>query len=157
VLTEEGIQQVRATASLLVDRGIDAIVASDLTRTRQTADLIAEVLRLPISYDSDLRERHYGILETGPTSEVTPELMGVRDGVIFDVHAAPEGGESITQFLERTRRAVDRLRASDAQHPLIVTHGGTVRMLQAVCEGLSLTGHTWGPVTNASIWTMPLD
>ena len=50
-LSEVGYAQARAAADLLEDKDITAIVASDLTRARTTAEIIGERLGIPVDVD----------------------------------------------------------------------------------------------------------
>ncbi len=155
VLTAQGREQIRIAAlSLPVD--LDMAVTSDLQRTRESAAILLENHPIPLSVDAGFRERHYGILEEGPLEAVTPELMGVHDGHVVDPGAHPQGGESLTEFFDRVVAAVERVAETGSQHTLVVTHGGTIRMIRAYCEGSPLAGLTWDPVPNASVWTVEL-
>lgn len=61
-LSEEGRRQVHAAKELLSDKGIEAIYASDLTRARETAKIVAEHLDLPVTYLPAFRESNNGYL-----------------------------------------------------------------------------------------------
>jgi broad specificity phosphatase PhoE len=56
VLTPRGVDQVRATATLLVQLGIDRLYASPLGRVRATVALMNEQLALPVRFDDRLKE-----------------------------------------------------------------------------------------------------
>ncbi|MDE3094312.1 MAG: histidine phosphatase family protein [Acidobacteriota bacterium] len=152
-LTERGIEQVRAAAEKLAESGARRIISSDLTRARETAEVIGQRLGLEISYDPTLRERSYGDLEGRLDDVLSPETSGIANGVIVDVHAAPPGGESIAALKERITTALERLAT---QHPgetiIVVTHGGLIRTLRAA-QSPVLIGREWSRVTNAEIWT----
>src|SRR6185436_10822987 len=59
-LSELGHEQARAVAEELAGCGAGALYASDLSRTMQTAQPIAERLGLEIVQEPALRERHFG-------------------------------------------------------------------------------------------------
>src|SRR5256885_12101092 len=60
-LSDAGREQARALAEAVRDAGIDGIVASDLDRAHETAQIVAGVLGLPQpSIDSGWRERDVG-------------------------------------------------------------------------------------------------
>ncbi len=153
-LTEHGVAQVRAAAERLLTSGATRIISSDLVRARETAQLIALRLKLPIEFDAHLRERSYGELEGHSLDELTPEGSGFSHGVIVDLNAAAPGGESIAQVKERVVDALDRL-AHDypGEIIIIVTHGGIIRTLRAA-QSSSMLGHEWSQVDNAEIWEM---
>ena len=153
VLTARGREQVREAAQSLVGRGLDLLVASDLTRTVQSAEIVAEVLGLPVELDPGLRERHYGVLECGPVGRATPEQTGVLDGRVVDIDAAPVGGESLADVYARAALVVKRLvRERPGTSPVLLTHGGMIRALRPYCAGRSMYDEVWDRVGNASVW-----
>ncbi|MDE3031928.1 MAG: histidine phosphatase family protein [Acidobacteriota bacterium] len=151
-LTARGVAQVRAAAERLTDSGARRIVSSDLARARESAEVIAELLGLPVTLDAGLRERSYGELEGRPDDVLTPETSGIANGMIVDVEAAPANGESLAALKERVTTTLERLAA---QHPgetiIVVTHGGLIRTLRAA-QSPSMLGCEWSRVANAEIW-----
>ena len=71
-LNEKGREQARVVAERLAAESIDAIVASDLQRAIQTAEMIAEPHGLPVVTTPLLRERDWG----GFTGRFIPDLKG---------------------------------------------------------------------------------
>ena len=59
-LSETGLAQARSAAELVAKLGGSKIVASDLQRAANTAQIIADRLGLPVSTDARLRETHLG-------------------------------------------------------------------------------------------------
>ncbi len=57
-LTEKGEMQARAAAESLKHEGLRRIVASPYTRTLQTADTVAAILRIPVFINPVVRERY---------------------------------------------------------------------------------------------------
>jgi broad specificity phosphatase PhoE len=151
-LTPRGREQALAAAATLGD-GFDLIVSSDSRRARETADLIASVLRVPILILPALRERNYGVLEGGPISAATADLTGIGGDRVVDADAHPVGGESLRQLFGRTARAIDQIvREHAGQRVLVVTHGGAIRTIRAYCEGTDVDDLAWDRVTNCSVW-----
>ena len=62
-LTEEGKKQAMKLAKNLENVQIDKIYSSDLSRARQTAEVIASTRGLPIKISKLLRERNWGSLQ----------------------------------------------------------------------------------------------
>jgi broad specificity phosphatase PhoE len=62
-LTEKGISQAQSLADSLKGKHIAAIFSSTLLRTRQTAQILADKLCLPISFSEDLIEVNLGLLD----------------------------------------------------------------------------------------------
>ena len=131
-LNPTGFAQARAAADLLRHRGIASLVASPLSRTRVTAEIVAEALGLPIAFDDGLREAAFGVHEGQPL------------GAWFADWAAgqltPEGGELFATLRARAVAAVNRALARPAP-VLVVAHGGVFRTLRAEM-GLASTQRT---------------
>lgn len=71
-LNDKGRQQARLVAERLASEPLDAVVASDLRRAIQTAELLAEPHHLPVVTTPLLRERDWG----GFTGRYIPDLKG---------------------------------------------------------------------------------
>ena len=96
----------------------------------QTAEHCARTTGLELSTTPALREQGYGVLEGRPSRE----LWDVVDWT--DPHWAAEGGESLAQLHARVAGYLDRLRADPpADVVALVTHGDTIRAIQAVAAG----------------------
>ena len=123
-LSDYGRRQARELADDLAGDGLDAVYSSDLARARETAEIVADRLGLPVVCDPDLREKNWGSWEGLTPAE--------RDGVEFV-------GESTEEHGERTVRALRRIAES---HPggrvLVVTHGGSLRRVQVEVLGMAL-------------------
>ena len=135
-LTELGHQQAAAAAAELAaltraGAGPGALVSSDLLRAVQTAEHCAAATGLPLTTTAELREQGYGVLEGRPSRE----LWDVVDWT--DVHWSAEGGESLAQLHTRVSAYLSELRADPpAEVVALVTHGDTIRAVQAVVAGL---------------------
>ncbi len=123
-LSDYGREQARRLAEELAGEEFDAIYASDLTRARETAEIVGEALHLPVIVDPDLREKNWGNWE-GLTSTERLEVELV--------------GESTEQHRRRILAALGRIAA---QHPygrvLVVTHGGSMRRVQTEALGFAM-------------------
>jgi broad specificity phosphatase PhoE len=124
-LTARGRQQAAAVADELAKVSFDRIVSSDLSRTRDTAEVIAKRHGLPVEVVPELREINVGD-QTGKTFDETRGLPIWNDGGFV----AWPGGETLEQVLARTLGALDRLtRESPGKTILVVGHGGVNRIL----------------------------
>ncbi len=121
-LNATGIAQARAAAQQLLHRGIATIVSSPLSRARVTAEIVAEALGLPVSFDPDLQEVNWGVQEGQPTSNWFADWT--------DGGFAPEGGETFAQLRHRATAGVNRALERPAD-VLIVAHGAVFRVLRA--------------------------
>ena len=125
--TAEELAKKLATAELPV---AEAILASDLLRARQTAEIIANVLDLPIRLDAGLREQSLGELEGRLYTEQFGELtvQGTIDELWRDPFRRPPGGESVADLYERVQATLTRLgKATPGRLLVVATHGGVVR------------------------------
>lgn len=128
----------------LVDRVEDLdYVASPMTRTRETMDLLRTAIGLyPTGYrlDSRLVELTFGAWEGMTWKEVRkaePQLAAQRERDKWGY--APPGGESYAMLADRVRPILDDL----ARDTVIVAHGGVARAFLAVACGVS-TRHAAG-------------
>ena len=121
-LNANGLSQARLAAEKLRHRGIATIVASPLSRARVTAEIVAEVLQLPVALDDDLREVRFGVQEGKTMSDW---FASWQAGEI-----TPEGAET---FAALRRRAVGAANRAVAQPPavLVVAHGALFRSLRS--------------------------
>lgn len=154
VLTQKGRDQVRRSIEAMTQR-VDAIVTSDLARARESAQIASEILGLEPRVDPRLRERCFGVLEGSSIDDVPASAVGIVDGVVVDVDASPDEGETLRQFRDRSLVAL-LAAASDAMSTLVVTHGGVIRVLRSHFDGEPLVGTRWREVENAGLWTVSL-
>lgn len=157
-LTETGRDQAARAAQDLATRAPRAsvIVASDLVRAAETAEIIAGVLRLPVEFDPELREQGLGSLEgTSAASGPKPDVL---DKFWRDPYLRPPGGETVAEMYGRVHRALRRLTmARPGAEMIIVTHGGPVRVAMATSLPPPGAELPRSPVGNASIsrWPVP--
>jgi len=59
-LTQKGREQIKQTSESLKEVGIGAIYASPLLRTKESAQILSEMLGLPIIFDDRLLEHDHG-------------------------------------------------------------------------------------------------
>lgn len=137
-LDEVGRAQARDFAEQLRGR-VDAIVASDLLRASESAQIIGETLQVPVlALDADLRERGYGIFEGLTRLECEqqhPELWSRRSS---DRNIEPPGGEPRAEVIARMQRGLARavgLMRGRHQNGLIIGHGSSLRMFLEVLTG----------------------
>ena len=86
LLLKGGKDHAKNLAKELLDVHFDAVFSSDLTRTRQTAEILALERKLAVETTELLRERTFGKLEGKATSElraIHAELIKLEDEEIF--------------------------------------------------------------------------
>jgi 2,3-bisphosphoglycerate-dependent phosphoglycerate mutase len=172
-LTERGLRQAADAAAQFGYRPVRAIYASDLRRAQQTAAAFSSVLGLPVYTDARLRERCLGVLEGTPHATISPSALGHGNGRLFGPDTRPAGGESVRDLYLRAAAFCDDLAAGlrgdrdtlpglaepglskTSGDVLVIAHGGTVRVLEAVVHGIPVDHMTWRPVDNATIVEVP--
>jgi isoleucyl-tRNA synthetase len=135
-LTEKGKEQARRSAeTLLKDVGIDMVIASPFQRTRETAEIVCEVLGLSaeqIVYDARLGEIQLGEMN-GVLNDAYHSFLKEHGGWFI---AKPERGESWTDVKKRVGKFLYDIDVQYAgKRILIVAHNSPLRMLGAVNAG----------------------
>lgn len=140
-LTEQGRIEARELASLLMDIPFDAAYSSPLQRARQTLEEIIDTLHLLVTptFDPDLRERSWGILE-GKYSDNRNTDFTVEEQALWQTFdAAPSGGESYADVSQRVSRNFDDHvlpQLKQGQNVLIVSHNSALKTLQRYLENI---------------------
>lgn len=107
-LTPAGVEQAQAAARQMLARSdIDAIASSPLPRARQTADVVAGVLGLPVVTVDGFRETDFGAWEGYTFAEVRERWADELNAWLADPAVAPPGGESFAATAERVGEARD--------------------------------------------------
>lgn len=145
-LDEHGQWQAARLSEALAHEPLAAIYSSDLQRARATAQAVADRQGLPVTEDQALRERGFGRFEGVTFAEIEAQWPdAAKRWRKRDEHFAPDGGETLRVFYERSLAAVLRLAA---RHPgeqvLLVAHGGVLDCIHRAALGLSLQApRTW--------------
>jgi broad specificity phosphatase PhoE len=124
-LTDRGFEQARAVAESLADAGATRILTSPLRRARETAQVIAERLDLPVTELEELRE----LRESEDFGELSLEDQRLRRWSVWMAEHGDEpdhsyrGGESFNEITDRVRVVQERLVADGAESTIAVSHG----------------------------------
>jgi 2,3-bisphosphoglycerate-dependent phosphoglycerate mutase len=149
-LTQKGVQQAQLLAARWqkVQASLDAplfdtIIASPLTRARQTAEIIAGELNLAIELDSIWIERGFGKLD----GLQLDEILARNPRVDFHHPYEPpgEGGESSVDLFLRASQALRSVLLRPAGGYLIVSHGAILNMVVYAILGITPHGHYNSP------------
>ena len=117
-----------------------AVYSSSSSRSRSTAEALADNWNVPLTTDPDLREINCGVTEGMLVEEVKqryPELWS-RNASQDDCDFAWPDGETYTNFRERVFGALNRIasRHINTRVP-VVTHTGVISQVVGAIEGLS--------------------
>ena len=116
--------------------GVDVVVASPLRRTRETADIVAGALGLPVAFDDDLVELDFGDLEGLTFDEAAAKHPLAARRFLSDVTVSAPGGESIADVSTRVSRARRRILSEHAGRTLlVVSHVTPLKLLLAAGLG----------------------
>ncbi|MEN8190486.1 MAG: histidine phosphatase family protein [Thermodesulfobacteriota bacterium] len=130
-LSPEGILLAKQWEVRLREMGFERIVASPLGRVRETVALINSIMDLPVEFDNNLKEQHWGDWQGATLAELKSchgEELGKQVAAGWDF--CPPGGESRHQVYKRSRQAIDRLTTKyPGSHILIVCHEGIIKTL----------------------------
>ncbi len=130
-LTGLGRRQSETLAERLRDVSLAAVYASDLSRCRYAAELIARDHGLEPACFAELRELHIGKWQGLTWEEIQRRWPDEWQARLDDlVHYQVDGGESLRQMAERVRPVIARLVARHRGEEIaLVAHGGVNRVI----------------------------
>jgi probable phosphoglycerate mutase len=152
-LSDVGQAQARALGRRLAAHDFTALYASDLSRARQTASIIAEHTGRKLVVDGRLRERCFGIFEGLTAGEIEERFPQEHARFVSrDPDYEVPGGECATRF---AGRCLGCLAEIAGRHPgeeiVVVTHGLVLDSLYRAAEGLGHGERRPVPLINASL------
>lgn len=120
-LNPRGMAQAREAAEVLRGRGIRSLVASPLSRARDTAAIIGDALGLAVEIEPELREVAFGAQEGQPMGDWYEDW--IAGGF------TPPGAETFAGLRTRATAAANRALQREPL-VLIVAHGTLFRALR---------------------------
>jgi probable phosphoglycerate mutase len=134
-LNERGREQARELAAAL--DGVDVIYTSDLARARETAEILGTRLGLEVRLDPRLRERSFGAWEGKTWDELEERSADALERWRAGETHGPDDAEPYEEFSRRVRSFLeDVVDRHPAERVLVVGHGGSIRAIQALADGL---------------------
>lgn len=132
-LIEEGVREVEKSAEILKEKNIDLIFASDIKRTRQTAQIVADKINKKVNLDERLRDTNWGILQ-GKSKKEAWEYFSHDMKKRFK-ETVPNG----ESWDDCQRRMVDAFKDIEKKHKekniLIVSHMDPLWLLEGWIKG----------------------
>jgi broad specificity phosphatase PhoE len=125
-LNQTGREQAQTLVERLGAEMIEAIYASTLVRTQQTAAPLAEAHRLEVGVLADLREIGAGDFEM--TADATNYITTLMRWGAGDLDARIQGGENATEFFVRYDTAIAHIAAAGHRTAVAVSHGAALRV-----------------------------
>lgn len=139
-INEVGRAQAFAVRNQLKDLQFSAMYSSDLLRSRQTAELLAEPLGLNVTLEPRLREMDLGSWEGMLFDEIRtrfPQELSKR--ARDPLNARAPRGESPMEVAERVIPAVDEIAVRHRDETvLIIAHGISLAIVTCRAQGISL-------------------
>jgi 2,3-bisphosphoglycerate-dependent phosphoglycerate mutase len=152
-ISELGREQVSALATRLQGRRVAAVVSSPYSRARDTAELIAKALDVPLEIADDLRELDAGDVTGLPHGKGIAQVDEVFGRWLHgDLAASCPGGETGAQLVTRVRGALealaDRFRGEAV---VVVSHGGAMTLALPLICGQSARELAARPLANTAV------
>ena len=156
-LSARGRAEIAVVAGRLAEEKIDAIYASPLQRTQETAEILADRLTLPVQYREDVIELDFGEWTGLTADQIRKDERWQAWSSCRSIAAIP-GGESWRQVQDRVVHALFDLRRI---HPddsvVVVSHGDVIRAGLLFALGMPLDFHSRLEIGLASISAIRLD
>ena len=136
-LAAAGRRQAAELAERLAGVPLQRIYASDLRRSRETAERVASAHGLPVEIDADLRELDFGAWEGRRLADLWRDSPAEAGEWESDLRRVPATfGETFAELEARVNRFAASLpRCGDA---LVVAHRGSLAVLYAQLSGASI-------------------
>jgi broad specificity phosphatase PhoE len=133
-LTEQGREQARVAGEKIARLfSPSRLFASPYARARHTAEIIGQIVNLPVEIEADLREQSFGVFSGQPYESLLSDAA-YHEGPRWSWR--PEEGESLVDVYDRAVPVLERLaRASIGHDVIVVSHGGVMLALCAFVGG----------------------
>jgi len=132
-LTKRGEEQIKEAGDRLKDKNIDLIFSSDITRTKQTSEIISRKINVRPIFDIRLREIDYGEYKGKLIKDYRKDFPSLKQR-FFE---RPKNGES---KLDVEERLLDFFNEIDGKYKnkniLIISHQGTLHILEGALMGI---------------------
>lgn len=135
-VAESGYAQLARTRANLQTKGVDRILYSPMLRCRQSVDFLQ--LNVESAIHPDLREIDFGVWEGRTFTEIVEGWPAeVQDWSNWSEEFTFPAGENIGCFLQRVKRVREAVEQCQAEHLLLVSHGGMIKHLLCLYLGIS--------------------
>lgn len=136
-LSEKGGNTMLSASSVLKSMGIGMIVSSPEVRTKESAEIIARELSLPVRYMDELQGRKWGEFAGKSWDEVS-KILGAKTLAERYTFVPPQG-ESWEQFERRILKVVNAIVTDSAgKNVCIISHGSVIRVLLPKIFGIAV-------------------
>lgn len=158
-LTVTGIEQARAAGHRFENHGIGAIYCSPLQRTRQTAEIVGEILAISPEAMDNFKELNYGPWEGKSEKEVISRYPAAwQTWNTRPAELVLPGRETIRELQDRVIQGLELIKSKRGgmEKVLIVTHVAIIRVALLHAGSRDLNLYRTIPVANAEIFEINL-
>lgn len=141
-LTKHGKEMIIAATEILKEnhaqhgRAIDIVFSSDLLRTKETAKIVQKELKIPLKFDTRLREIGFGIFN-GKTREAAREAFGDRESRAHQKRKFKS--ETYKEVLLRVKSFLKEIDSQQkGKNVLIVSHQLPLWIMENFVKGIPL-------------------
>jgi broad specificity phosphatase PhoE len=156
-LTERGRAEIAAVAERLAGEPIAAIYASPLQRTRESAEIVAARLQLPIEFRDDVIELDFGEWTGAAFDSIRADPRWEAWRTQRSLARIP-GGESMREV---QKRIVEALLDINQRHPhqtvVVVSHGDVIRSALLFALGMPLDSYNSIEISQGGVSTLRID
>ncbi len=156
-LSDEGREQIRATGEWLgpmADR-IDAVVASPVRRTHESAEILAERWGKGLDFEPDFAEMDFGHWDEKSFADVARDHGPDLDAWLGSLDTKAGGGESFREVEQRVSAGLGRLLdAHLGRTVVVVSHVTPIKTLVTRALGVPLQSVFQMELTPASVTVM---
>ena len=147
-LNNKGISEINDLCKFIKKGYWDYVITSDLTRAKQTAEIISKKLNIPIVILANLRERNYGVFE-GNYIECLK-----NENIQFNFLTKVPAGESYKHFYKRIFNCWDIIyRKYKSKKIIIVTHKG---VMQIICSIVGISNNKCDDLSSVEFYFINL-
>jgi probable phosphoglycerate mutase len=156
-MTERGRAEIASQAERLAAEKIAAIYASPLQRTRESAEIVAARLGLPIAFRDDLIELDFGEWTGATFDSIRADPRWQAWSTQRSLAAIP-GGESMRAVQQRVVAALLELNERHLHETVVlVSHGDVIRAVLLFALGMPLDFYNRIEIGQGSISTIRID
>lgn len=133
-LTEYGVEQAHKLGAQLeeMELGVSCIYSSDLQRAKETAEIVAEYLKVSVIDKPEFREVNNGDLAGMENEEAAEKYPGMYWSDM-DFDQCYPNGESPETFYKRVEEGWEKfkeeVRAAGEKNVVLVTHGAVIEAI----------------------------
>lgn len=134
-LTTGGNNAVVRAVQILKDKNINLIFASDLIRTKETAEIVGDILSVNPKYDERLREIDFGIFNGKPVTDFENYFKNKLERI----DKITPGGENYKDVLSRIAEFFKEINSTHKdKNILVISHQLPLFLLEGYAKGFSL-------------------